>query len=316
MRKLLSRLTTAGALAVALSSPLAAGSTADLQAFKTESVEPVVAGDDLMYTIFVTNHGPDAAINAEMLDATPVGTTFVSFTGPAGWTLTTPPVGGTGVVEGDNPLFAPGTVFFTLVVRVNDNLPAGSLVTNTATVGSDSTDPQPANDAHTITTAVRRVSDVEASKTASPDPVRAGTDLTYTIVFTNHGPHEAPNAQLLDTVPAGTTFVSFTAPAGWIVTTPPVGGTGNVTADHPAFPPGSASFTLVVRVAASTPHGALIANTATAHSDTDFIHENDSQTVTTRVVGVGVIPTLSPAGALALLVLLGSAATLLLRRRL
>src|SRR5207248_196508 len=57
--------------------------------------------------------------------------------------------------------------------------------------------------------------DLAVTKTDTPDPVTAGTDLTYTVTLTNNGPSDAQGVVLSDVVPAGTTFVSATAPAGW-----------------------------------------------------------------------------------------------------
>jgi uncharacterized repeat protein (TIGR01451 family) len=52
------------------------------------------------------------------------------------------------------------------------------------------------------------------------DPVAAGANQTYTITVSNTGSSAASNVTLTDTVPTGTTFVSFTAPVGWVSTTP------------------------------------------------------------------------------------------------
>ena len=49
---------------------------------------PIFAGEDLTYTFAVTNAGPIIAAQAELEDATPPNTTFVSATAPAGWTIT------------------------------------------------------------------------------------------------------------------------------------------------------------------------------------------------------------------------------------
>jgi uncharacterized repeat protein (TIGR01451 family) len=46
-------------------------------------------------------------------------------------------------------------------------------------------------------------SDIEISKTATPDPVVAGTALTYTLTITNHGPANATGVILTDSLPSG-----------------------------------------------------------------------------------------------------------------
>jgi uncharacterized repeat protein (TIGR01451 family) len=123
------------------------------------------------------------------------------------------------------------------------------------------------------------------TKTDSPDPVTAGTDLTYTITLDNAGPSDAQNVTLTDVLPAGTTFVSFSAPAAFTTTTPVLGGTGTVTATTPTFAAGAtATFTLVVNVNANVPQGTVITNTVTVASTTlDGNLANNSDTETTTV---------------------------------
>ena len=54
------------------------------------------------------------------------------------------------------------------------------------------------------------VSDLSITMSASPQPVAAGGTLTYTILATNGGPSADPAAVVVDTLPAGVTFVSAT----------------------------------------------------------------------------------------------------------
>jgi uncharacterized repeat protein (TIGR01451 family) len=51
---------------------------ADLEISKADSPDPVTVGDNLTYTITVTNNGPDAAANVVVTDTLPSGVTFVS----------------------------------------------------------------------------------------------------------------------------------------------------------------------------------------------------------------------------------------------
>jgi uncharacterized repeat protein (TIGR01451 family) len=127
--------------------------------------------------------------------------------------------------------------------------------------------------------------DLAITKTDLPDPMVAGTDLTYTIVVTTAGPGAAQTVQLSDTLPANTTFVSFTTPAGWTPSTPAVGATGTVSATRAALPAdaGPQTFTLVVRVAA-TNAGTTLSNTATVAASNDLTPTNNTATSTTQVV--------------------------------
>src|SRR5262249_16309746 len=142
---------------------------------------------------------------------------------------TTPVVGGTGNVVFSRATFASGaTATFSIVVNVNGATPQGTTITNTVAAASGTTDPIPANNTATATTNVLAQAYLAVTKSDSPDPVAAGGNITYAVNLTNNGPGSASNATVADAVPANTTFVSATAPAGWTTTSPPVGGTGNI----------------------------------------------------------------------------------------
>jgi len=121
----------------------------------------------------------------------------------------------------------------------------------------------------------------------SPDPVAAGSNITYAITVANSGQDPATGPTLSDSTPAGTTFVSVGASGGWTCpTTPAVGGTGAVTCSGPTLASGSSiTITLVVNVNAGTAGGTIISNTATASSPDDPSAGNNSDTETTTVSG-------------------------------
>ena len=50
--------------------------------------------------------------------------------------------------------------------------------------------------------------DLSVIKSASPNPVVAGSQLTYTFTATNNGPSNATGVTIVDTLPAGTTYIS------------------------------------------------------------------------------------------------------------
>src|SRR6266540_3622997 len=125
--------------------------------------------------------------------------------------------------------------------------------------------------------------DLSVSKVDSPYPVVAGSTITYTISVTNSGPDAASNVSLSDTTPPGTTFVSVTPGAGWTCPPLPVGGTGTQTCTNPSVPVGTSTITLVLNVAAATPNGTIITNTASVTSPDDAITGNNSASATTTV---------------------------------
>jgi uncharacterized repeat protein (TIGR01451 family) len=107
---------------------------ADLEISKADSPDPVTVGDNLTYTITVTNRGPDPATNVVVTDTLPSGVTFVSASPGC--------VHAAGVVTcnlGNIP--TGGSVAITIVVTVT----APGTISNTATVTSDTLDPNTAN---------------------------------------------------------------------------------------------------------------------------------------------------------------------------
>jgi uncharacterized repeat protein (TIGR01451 family) len=112
----------------------------------------VKQGDLLTYTITVRNFGPNRALDVVVNDTLSSGTTFVSAQSNRG-SFTGPPQGQTGTVTwhlGDlaNGNQAPAQIKVKVIVR------GKSTITNTASVSSDSTDPNPANNTASITTTV------------------------------------------------------------------------------------------------------------------------------------------------------------------
>lgn len=113
-----------------------------------------------------------------------------------------------------------------------------------------------------------------------PTTVTADTDIVYTITLTNFGdggsdgPDSVPNAMMSDPIPAGLTFVSVDAPAGWSC---PYGG-GVVTCTTFSMDEGSATFTIIAHVDAGNAPGTYFTNIATATSCCDPNEENNAST--------------------------------------
>src|SRR2546426_11412345 len=65
--------------------------------------------------------------------------------------------------------------------------------------------------------------DLSVTKVDTPDPVNAGSHLTYTITVNNNGPDAAADVTLSDALPAGIFFVSLSSESGWSCSTPAAG---------------------------------------------------------------------------------------------
>src|SRR5258708_36927902 len=83
------------------------------------------------------------------------------------------------------------------------------------------------------TAALAQSASVSIMKVAAPNPLPAGQDLTYDVTASNEGPDDAQNLTMSDPLPAGTTFASFTAPAGWSCMPPTLAPNGTVTCTAP-----------------------------------------------------------------------------------
>jgi uncharacterized repeat protein (TIGR01451 family) len=244
--------------------------SSDLSVTNSASPVPVIAGNNITYAQVVTNAGPSVATAASFTENTPPNTTFVQLTPiPGGWSCTLPTAGNAGTITCTNPSFAAGTASFPVVVKVTAGTAAGTAVNDTATISSSTTDPNLANNsasaADVVATATQ--ADLVTTNSAAPTSVAAGSNVTYTQIVTNDGPAAASTgATFTQTTPPNTNFQSIVPAAGWTCVTPAVGATGTITCTDAGTLAvnGTATFTLVLQVAAGTPSGTNIAEIATA----------------------------------------------------
>jgi len=130
------------------------------------------------------------------------------------------------------------------------------------------------------------LADLSVAKSHAPSgEVTSGTDVTWTIDVTNDGPNGAGNVIVGDDVPAGTSFVSLSAP-DWSCTTPAVGSSGVIECTRDSLADGdTSSIAVVASVDCSVPDGTVIDNTATVSAETppDPDPTNDSATASFTV---------------------------------
>jgi uncharacterized repeat protein (TIGR01451 family) len=114
---------------------------ADVGVVKTAAPGPYGTGNNLTYTIVVSNAGPSAAANVSVTDAIPVGSTFVSATPTQGSCS-----GTTTVTCSLGTIANAGSASITLTVALPST---PGPVANTAVVSTTSPDPNPANNSST-----------------------------------------------------------------------------------------------------------------------------------------------------------------------
>jgi uncharacterized repeat protein (TIGR01451 family) len=243
----------------------------DLMIDKADSPDPVVAGQQLTYTMVVTNNGPANATGVTVTDPLPANVTYVSSATTQG-TVTF----ANGVLTGNIGNLAMGeTAMISVIVTANPDF-RGTL-TNEATVTGNEVEINLSNNKSTVTTNVNGVIDLSVDKSDTPDPVSAGGTLTYTIVVTNNGPSAATGVKFVDTLPAGLTFVSASPGANVTASGNTITGTiGNLGVGQ------SVTYTIVTTVGPTV--SGTITNTVTVTgTETDSNPSNNTDTEPTTI---------------------------------
>lgn len=194
--------------------------SADLRMVKTATPTEIAVGADAVFTVTVTNDGPDAAVGPfTVTDAVFPGLTLTDATG-SGWTCVI--AGGGGSLTCTNPTasLAVGASLPTITVTASTPAaaPGGTTYRNLATVTAESYDPDPDNDSDTAEVTVLENADLELTKTTASTVV-AGEDVSYVIAVRNNGPDTSIGSAgtpitVTDTLPAGLTYVTAGG-TGW-----------------------------------------------------------------------------------------------------
>ena len=249
---------------------------ADLAVTLVDTPDPVNAGSNLSYLATVTNNGPTAADDISFTLPLPAGTAFVSATPSAGGVCNAAsPVVCTWAGSTANAAAVSATVVVAVPAAATGNLSA------TVVASSPTFDPDTMNNSATADTAISVSSDLSITLTDSPDPVTAGTNLTYTATVTNAGPSDATGVSVTLPLPTGTSLVSGTVSGGGSCAGAPVvcSVTGSIA------PTASRTATIVVAVAPSVLTGTVLNAAATVASvSPDPAAGNNTASTTTAVV--------------------------------
>jgi fimbrial isopeptide formation D2 family protein/uncharacterized repeat protein (TIGR01451 family) len=234
-----------------------------------------VAGDDGDYAMTVSNGGPSGASGPiTVTDPLPSGETLVGCSG-AGWSCASS--SGTVTATHSTSLPAGNQAGFVMTVAIGSGVTVSTL-TNTATVGSPTSDPNPANNTSTDLAGTTQSADLQIVKTLTSSLV-AGQEATYSLAVTDNGPSDATGpVTLTDSLPSTEGYVSATG-TGWICSF----SSGTVTCIHAATIVALAPTTTVTLTVslASDILSQSISNTATVSSPTpDPDSANNSSTAT------------------------------------
>jgi uncharacterized repeat protein (TIGR01451 family) len=186
---------------------------ADLELRKTVLVDEGSNPDSFTYTVTLVNNGPATATNIVVTDVLTYITRpyYSNATATVGtFTPSGTPAGTTGGIWAITNLASGAEATLTLRYGTNSN----SSFTNTASVTASQYDPDSSNNSdRAIGDKDFKQIDFGILKTDSPDPVGAGSNITYTITVTNTSTGDDWNGgpktnTVVDTLPAGTTYVS------------------------------------------------------------------------------------------------------------
>jgi uncharacterized repeat protein (TIGR01451 family) len=256
--------------------------SADLSIDSVLGSTSAASGSTFSFQVVASNKGPSTAHHVQLIDAVPANATFVSATisDPVGaFTCTTPAVGTSGTITctafsldvrgaSDQPAF-----LFTF--RINNGVSAGTVLTNTATISGDETDPNTANNSGSRSTSV-------TSQAASADVsvITSGGGDTFIVTVANAGPNDAAAVTLTDAVPSGSTFAGWTQTSGpqFNCTTPAPGASGTISCTIGIFPGVEGKrISATFELALNTP--SQVTNTAAVSSSTaDPRSDNNSST--------------------------------------
>lgn len=243
---------------------------ADLSVQQTDAPDPARIGQQITYTVSVSNAGPQNAQGVSLTDDLPAGATFESATPDQG--SCDPPSGGT-VTCNLNTIADDDTVEVAIIVTHTSS----GTKTNQATVSSITNDPTPGNNDDSESTTVPPEADLQVTQTDSPDPVKEGSQVTYSILVKNNGPNAAGGVTLTDDFPSGVTFNSASSTQGSCGA--PSGGVVDCTIG--ALAP-LATATVTVKVTPNGP-GSITNQVSVAGNEFDPVAGNDDDDETTTV---------------------------------
>jgi len=264
---------------------------------KTDSIDPVSAGDSMAYTVTIQNTGTPnfSATNVVFTDQIPAGF-IVTLVTPSQGTCV-PIVGG--ILTCNIGTIGAGSLATVVITGYYPvSTPSGTIANNIAYVtstegnnGNDGNDTPSDNDderAEEPTTILRQV-DVEILKTVDDPAPSEGDTITYTLSITNNGPAQATNVIVTDSIPAGVTFVQFLP-----ISAPCVYAAPTITCTYPTLNVGQ---TVTVDIEATVDvgtSGTVIPNTAnvtTTEPETNLGNNDDDVDIAVGGVDLAITKT-------------------------
>ena len=179
------------------------GQSADLAVTKTANATDATVGDNVTFTVDVTNNGPDAATNVSVTESLGNGFAFQNASTTQGSYDSNTSIYTVGTLESNET----ATLTVTATIESVDN------TTNTVEVTGDQPDPiQPNNNDSANPTPA--VADLSLAKNVNESAPNVGDTVEYTLTLTNDGPNETSGVSVADALPDGVSFVNASASQG------------------------------------------------------------------------------------------------------
>jgi uncharacterized repeat protein (TIGR01451 family) len=229
---------------------------ADLAVVK--SVDKSFPGPEetVVYTVVITNNGPNRANNITLEDVLPSNLAYLSSDVSQGSSYNS--ITGRWFV---NDLDSNDSATITISAKVGAGT-LGQTINNTASIFSvDDDDSITANNASTATIFVLEA-DLSIVKTVSDVKPNEGDVITYTIDYTNNSLYDAQFVQIIDLLPSELTYLSDTSPGGGYDSTTGVFDFGTLPANTSGF------FTIDAQVNPTT--GSLLVNNVASINSAAF----------------------------------------------
>jgi uncharacterized repeat protein (TIGR01451 family) len=260
----------------------------DLAVTKTDGSTTYIPGGTAIYTIVVTNNGPQGVQGATVTDNLPSGATSWSWacagvTGGAGGC--DPSASNSSNFTDTVDLPSGSTITYTVTMQVS--LTATGNLDNTVTVAVPSgvIETATGNNSATDSDAPMPSADLAIVKSVSPTNVLAGDAVTYTILVTNAGPGIAGGALVTDLLPASLVNATWTCVATPGSSCTSSNGSGDISTTVNLQPGGSATFSVTAQVALETPAGP-VSNTATVTPPSNVVDPTSGNNISTATINV------------------------------
>jgi large repetitive protein len=207
---------------------------ADLSLTKTVDKGNPTVGDQVVFTVTVSNKGPDTATGVSVRDQVPEGMTFVSATASQG------------SYNRNNGIWTVGTVINSgsATLRLTARVAQAGVKENAAEViASDQFDPNsipnnnvPSEDDQATAMVQPETADLSLTMTADATRPNVGDDVTFILTLRNAGPNAPSGVAVRDKLPAGLDYQSSMPSVGvydpnggiWTVGNMPVGATATL----------------------------------------------------------------------------------------